>query len=703
MEVTPDLSGADAPVNSSLEAPSEVYFAAKPIDELVADLQDRVEEFYSFIQSSGVFERVRKSYQAYYGLSEKGFSAHGLGQAGEEGELSTVKINHYRSIVMALVNMTCSQKASYEVRATNTDYKSQTQTILADGILDYYLREKHLERSLRDGLELSLVGAESYVMATWEPTGGEQYGVNPDTGAVIYEGDIDYSVLSVLDVIKDITAQNSKQSPWKITRKFKNRFDLAAKHQDKAEDILAVKCDSKADGQRLALSNFLVQSESDLIPYYEFFHARTDACPNGRYVIFLNSDTWLFDGPLPYRRVPVHRICPSELHGTPFGYSPMYDLLAPQEVLDILFSTIVSNQASFGVQNIWTKPGSGLTLSQLRSGLNHWESEEPPEAIQLCKTAPETFQFIPMVVQTMETLSGANSTIRGNPSTDLKSGAALAMVASQAVQFNSGLQQAWAALFEDVGTATFEILQDFAKVPRVAAIVGEHDRSFLKEFSSNDINHISRVVFDVGNPVARTTAGRIEMANNLLQAEKFDTPEQYLQVIATGKLDPLVENKRTQMLNIRAENERLRAGGEKPVVVIISDDHRLHCVEHMAVLDDPESRLEPDVVNRVLAHVQEHMAQWRSADPSILMLRGLQPLPPPPMPGLPAGSVPPGGPGAAMPPPAGQGGVNPAPLDATNPVVAEANGVKGPRMPNLPKGAPEQTQAAYAQVKAGGQ
>ncbi len=691
--------------------PSEIYFAAKPIDELASTLESKVSDYYTFIQTSGIFQRIRKSYQAYYGLSDRGFYSSGLSTAGDQDELTTIKVNHYRSIILALLNMTTAQKAAFEVRAANTDSKSQAQAILADGILDYYLREKRLDRVLRSAVEICLVMGEGYVSATWEPTSGEQYGVNPETGAVVYEGDLNYDTVTPLDLIKEVNAQSASQTDWVIRRTWKNRFDLAAKHKDKAEDILAMSADTSAEFSRLAMTMTISQKDNDLIPVFEFYHRKSESVENGRHVIFLDADTVLFDGPLPYRRLPVHRICAAELHGTPFGYSPTYDLLGLQEILDMLFSTIVTNQATFGVQNIWTKPGSGLTLNQLRGGMNHFESNEPPEPLQLAKTAPETFTFIQTVIQNMETLSGVNSTVRGNPSEELHSGAALAMVASQAVQFNSGLQQAWASLFEDVGTSSFEILQDFAQVPRIAAIAGDHNRSYMKKFSGQDIEHVSRVVVDLGNPMSRTTAGRIEMANQLLQAQKFDAPEEYIQVISTGKLEPLIQNKQSQLINIATENEALRAG--KAPMALITDDHRLHCVEHMSVIDDFDARQDPQITSVTLAHVQEHLAQWRSADPAILQLRGLQPLaPPPPPPGmLPPPGMP--GPGAALPdagPAPGQAVAPPGPppphgqpnMSPHNPPVAEANGQKGPRMPSLPKGAPQGVQDAYSQVKAQG-
>lgn len=660
------------------------YFAAKPADELAPEIMDRVSDFYGFIKSSGIFGRIRKSYQAYYGLSDKGFRSSGLSQSGDQGELTAFKVNQYHSVLQGLLNLTTSQKASFEVRATNTDFKSQTQTILAQGILEYYLREKNLERILREAVEICLWGNDGYVTAIWEPNGGQEYGVNPDTGSVIYEGDIRYESKHALEIVVDVNAMNAKDPAWRVVVCWENKFDLAARFPDMAEQILSIEDTRDADTDRLAGSLSLNEKESDLIPVYHFYHKRSDSVRDGRYMIVLDSETWLFDGALPYRKIPIHRIAAGELFGTPFGYSPMMDLLAVQEIYDVLHSTVATNQSTHGVGNVWTKPGSGLTVNQLSSGMNHWESEEAPEPINLTATPAEVFNYMEHLEHLFEQLPGIGSMLRGQPETQM-SGAAMALIASQAVQFNSGLQQAWANLLEDVGTATFEILQDFAKVPRIAVIVGKHNRSMMKEFTSDDIAKVSRVVVDLGNPLSRTTAGRVEIANQLLQAQKFETPEEYLSVINTGKLETLTESRQTQLLNIRAENEKMRDGQGAQVKAILTDKHPLHILEHMSVLDDPDTRMEPEVVQTVLNHVQEHLGLWEQMPPTLLNLLGIPPAQP---------QMPMGMPGAPRGP-----GANPATMNPQTPAVTEAQGVKGPHMPHLPKGSPEGAQEAYGQVK----
>src|SRR5690606_13663300 len=106
----------------------------------------------------------------------------------------------------------------------------------------------------------------------------------------------------------------------------------------------------------------------------------------------------------------------------------------------------------------------------------------------LTQTPPEIFNFMTQIERLMETISGVNSVARGNPEASLKSGAALALVQSMAIQFSQNLQRAYAQLIEDLGTSTINILKDFAAVPRVAAIAGKSNRPMMREFVGDDLN-----------------------------------------------------------------------------------------------------------------------------------------------------------------------------------------------------------------------
>lgn len=681
-------------------AQQEIYFAAKEATDVAGVLYAKADEFSNSIESNGLQDKLRALYCAYHGayFSDTGES-HQITFGGEQGELTNFPVNHFRNIATHMLVMTCSNRPSMECRATNTDYKSLVQTKLANNILEYYMREKKLETFLKQAAEYAIVYGSGYIKIDWDATKGELVDYIEETQTKIYEGDIVFTNLSPFDVMHDNTKE-TEDHDWVLVRSWKNRFDIAAKYPDQADEILGIPTKDQTTRMRLGLST--LNDQTDDVQVLEFYHKRTDCMPNGRYLMFLSEAVVLQDVAMPYRVLPVFRIAPSMIHGTPHGYSPMFDLLPLQEVVNSSYSTILSNQSAFGVQNVLNPRGTDIAVNTFQGGLNvidYNAQAGKPEALNLTATPKEVFDFLNKIEQTMETLSGVNSVARGNPEASLKSGTALALVQSMALQFMSGLQQSYVELIEQVGGAMIKMLQDFANTPRLIAISGKTNRTYMKEFSSEDISNIARVVVDVGNPMANTTAGRVQMATELIQYGEI-TPQQYVSLIHTGNLEDSTESIVDENLLMRNENEDMMDG--KEVNMTVTDSHKKHIDSHRSILFDPDLRRDQDLVQRVTDHIQSHIQALRTTDPDLLILLGQQPLqPPPPPPGqgpppgappMPPGPQGPGGPpqGHPMPPQSPQKMLTPPQQGLMGPGV-EGNKVVGPglpqgtRLPSLPK------------------
>jgi hypothetical protein len=366
------------------------------------------------------------------------------------------------------------------------------------------------------------------------------------------------------------------------------------------------------------------------------YHKKTDAMPSGRELIFLSEEIVLHDQILPYRRIPVYRMSPNEILGTAFGYSNLFDLLPLQEGINHLYSSIMSNNIAFSTQNLFVKSGSNLDITNLGGGLTIIQGTEKPEPLNLLNTSPETFNFLSILEGKLEQLSGINSVTRGtpDPAANLRSGNSLALVQSMAIQFQSGLQTQYVQLVEDLGVAILEILQDYAMAPRVASIVGVNNKQYLVAFKGSDIADINRVIVDVGNPLARTTAGRVQMAEQLMQMkpEEFSI-QQYSQVINTGRIDGMLQSPVDQSNLIQQENERLMKG--IPVKALVIDDHKEHILRHRTILNDIDIRSDEERSAIIFAHLQEHIDFSRTTDPAVLTMTNQQQLPPAPAPQLP--------------------------------------------------------------------
>lgn len=633
---------------------TDQYFATLPADECASEVMKRVDNFYEFMRTAGIFDRLRRCYRAYYGMSNNasGSNSWTLSAAGEQGELTLTRVNHLRNLGQHLLTLTTSQRPAMQPVATNTDHKSIAQTTLASGLLDYYYREKRVERVLKAATETAIVLGEGYVKVEWDVGAGEEFGAEepPEVGpdgvplapVVRRTGDVKFSNLSPLDVCKDPYADSNADISHVIVRSFANKHDLAARYQEKAEKILAL--DTKSDGSdRLVVGPVAV--ETDLIPVFEFLHGKTAAVPEGRQMILLADDLVLFDGPLPYRSLPVYRIAPGDILGSPYGYTSLFDILGIQEAYDALYSAVITNQTTLAVQNVITPEGSNITASNLPGALNvltYNSKAGKPEPLTLLQTPAEVFSFLLQMSKDMETLSNVNSVVRGNPEQALKdgSGAALALIQAQAIQAANGLQSSYTQLLEDVGTAIINLLRDFASVPRVAMIAGRSNKSLMREFTGDDLNQVNRVIVESVNPLSKTAAGRLQLAELYVKQGWIKTPEQLEMVQATGKLEPLTEGVHAELMLIRAENEKLAQG--EPVTVIATDAHLTHIKEHRVVGASIEARGNPEVMKALLDHMQEHIAALKVVDPALLGALGEQSLAaPPPMPADPSMTQPP--------------------------------------------------------------
>lgn len=625
---------------------NKIYFAADTVEDTINYLEDKGKSWYNYIQRNSLLDKMVTSWAYYYGqFYDQG---HQISYAGESGELLTMPIGHYRNIAQhMLINIT-GTRPSYSCRAINGDRKSLIQAELGNGILSYYMREARFERKLKKAAEYAIVMGAGYILTEWNATKGQLVGkteidaeaiVEYDEqdrpldkdghvieGLPIFQGDITSRVLSPLDVVFDFTKDDPELNDWYLVRIFVNKYDLIAKYPELKEQLLTI--DTRgANSKRISLTPY---NETTDIPVYLFLHRQTESLPNGRLIMYANKETVMEDVDLPYPGLPLQRISPSDILGSSFGYTPMFDLLPIQDAINSAYSTVLTNHNAFGVQNILNPIGNNVKFTQISDGMNWIEydkNEGPPTPLQLTKTSPESYSIINMLEKVMETISGVSSVSRGNPEASLKSGTALALIQSQSLQYMSGLQQSYIQLLEDTGTFIINLLKEFADEPRIIAIAGVNNVQRMKQFRNDDIIAINRVVVDMQNSLMSTTAGRWQVAENLLQMGLIKTPEKLLQLLNTGNLESLIDGTTNELDVINAENEALLMG--QPVIAISLDAHAMHIREHKSVLSDPVLRFDKDLVERTLNHINEHLVLLSQTDPNLLAINGEQPVSPP--------------------------------------------------------------------------
>jgi len=615
---------------------SDIYWASEPdVIKLIGFLSEKVSLFDRHLDMSGRWLTARDLYYNYFLVNETNYTFPTFGADG----FKRLNINHFRAILKHQLSLVTAQRVSPEPIATNTDYRSQAQVNFCKNILRYLGKEKKLDKQFEAATEIAIVLGAAYISREWDASIGEPY-TQDQTGVAQRKGDFKTGVYNWLDVIFDFAQGGYDECQWKILRKYVNRWDLIARFPQFTDQIKSMSVAPEVKRHRLG--HIINEQNDDLIPLYTFYHDKSASIQDGRMTLFLDSNTCLFDGPIPYKRIPISRIAADDQIDSPFAYSVSMDLLPIQKVYNALCSAICTNQAAFGVQNILIPRDAAISLSQLTEGLNaiYYDSAvtqgAKPEALNLLMNKQEVFNWIEYLEKKMAQISGVNDTIQGNPEANLKSGTALAFVASQALTFISPLSRSYNGLIEDTWTGIIDILKQYATTPRMILISGVANKAQAAQFTSKEIEDIDRVIVEAGNPLTDTLAGRIQVAQDMLQAG-LTTKEEYLNVLMTGQLEPAYQYENGQVMQLKEENEQLQNG--KPVKAMSTDNHPLHIREHTVLLNSPEVRDDPNPNNpvklSVTAHILEHMNMWSQMDPRLGAALGVPPPPPPPQPPAP--------------------------------------------------------------------
>ncbi len=597
---------------------SNQYWCKAPSSEIANEIMAKWAEHERWLDESGYGAMVQKFYDQYYGLKAGGHDV----DISVNGTDASISVNHFKSLMQRLHSLTTQSKLLYSPRSRNSDAASQMESDLTRGLLEYYGDEKNMNGVVSDMTESGILALDSYVFAPWNEFEGELIRTNPNTLQEIRTGDQDFFVLTKFDVA---THPTLAKSPYHIVKLQMNKFDLAAIYKDQADYILSLSDDTSwKENTRLRtpFNSINKAAPEDTVSVFYLFHDRTPSLPKGRMTLIVGTET-LRDSALRYKTVPVVRFQPGKMHGTNSGDSVAKILYGPQKAADELYSSNLSNLLHYAKQNIWSQ--TAVQIEKLSEGYNNIICPTKPESLQLSESSPESYKMIQGLEGIMQTLSGVNSTARGNPEASLKSGTSLAMMLSIAVMSADSVQKNFVQACSELATIVVHNLQIFATEKRIAYIGGVSKQAFAKEFKNEDIASIDRVSVDVGNPLLSNMGGRYELVQQWMQFGVLRDPVKLVEFLRTGQIDSLTENPFKQTVLIRSENEAIRKGENPPVAMF--DDHPDHIIEHRALADDPEVRKNPVILKNLLAHVMEHIQKNKDIDPDLAAILGLQPLP----------------------------------------------------------------------------
>jgi hypothetical protein len=676
-----------------MNSPNMTYFANLEGPQLVAELTERVQRYQEWLLETGYFAIGLKSAQFIHNMDPRGYSGFEMRRRGPRGDHTGIKINHYGSLFYQLMSQLAGQRLVFEPQAPGDDWRSGDRARRARGVSDHLLRAG-MEATLRKAEDIAVTMGMAWTAADWDALAGHPTLPSLDGDEVELTGDVKRRAYMPGDVAVDMEARDGadpEEVSWAILRRWVNVHDLAARLPEFATKILGAVGGREGKDLETDLRRSLFSWDSARVRHrvalYEFRHDSTDACKLGRRVLFIPGiPEPLMASELPFvdeegnRRMCVRRLALADIPGTPLGFSPLWFMLAPQEARDVVASIEITNLKTHGVGVVTAPIGANMSSKALGGGglsfIEHTPGMEP-KLQNFTAQPPDIAGVQQRYDDTMQKLIAVSPVSRGDPPASLKSGSALLFVQATTAQSMQRFQGRITSHHE--GHAEDELFLFGTFAPAMPIKVPGPASERMEEVAGEDVRGISRVKMEVGNPLTRTLAGRVQIASDLLAQGLIKDPAQYVRIMDGEDVEKLYERERRQRVLVDEENAMLRQG-RKPIVSP-TDDPMLHIQGHAQELDSQQARMNPTLRGVTIAHIEEHRNGWMQltlANPGMLEALGY-PLMQSAlgMAGVPPGEDPEGG---------GTSGAQAAPALGAPPEDAQM-----PEPPRLPAGASAMT------------
>jgi len=584
--------------------------------------------------------RAAKTYNKYYGRAFSGNEGGKLARVGEQSELVGLSINHMRNVIQHTLALITSNRLAFDSQAESSDVSASNAAKIGNALLDQMFYDDRVEQVAHQAAELGLICGTSYISVEWNPT-VKLVGADSE-GAPVYTGGPRVRAHSIFDCILTPHLFDWHRQPWACLRDMYSRWDLIELFPHLEDEIAALP--RVKDFQRY---DPYLSDDEDSVFVFKVWHRECPSMPQGREMWFCEGPLVLRDGPNPYCHptsntpnagLPLFQFRPAVDYGSAFGHSVAFDIAPVQEALDILDSAIITNQDTYAIQNIIVPRTSNLSSSELAGGNKLIEYDPMPDvpgggepkALQLTSTPAEVFAHRKELIQNIEVLSGINAVLRGQPQASLISGTALALVATQANAFNTTLENNYVCLCEDVAHFLLYCVSRFQTTEEIVSLVGKSKSGEIRAFKGDALNPIRKVKVTLGNHLARTTAGRVEIANMLSSSGVLKTADAVLEAIQTGNIVNTVDAASAEVSYIKAENEEMLDGSVPSMIA--TDDHPKHVMEHRTLTFNPAVRKNPRLMKGILQHIQQHLDQidlMMAGNPSLYAMITGNPIPAP--------------------------------------------------------------------------
>lgn len=656
-----DASNADSPQaleQEDTQGDPEVdststYWATLNGRDLASAIDDKEEAYFQTARNRGLLALWVIAYAAHHGLTPedlRDFATQQIGFTGNELENLRFHINLVRGYARQQTALALGEDAAFKAMVVNSDHRAQARAELADRIVTGVYKRYSAPYDEKVAESDGVLGA-GFSHYRWDFTGGDKVTMQqqvqqPDGSMLPHPTKVQSGAPTVTVVYPWSMIQETKMSGdhlWRCARESESKWNIIAMFPAKKDEILNVSVgQDKWDFGTLFRLEDLEIANKDLITVRHFYHARCPAMPEGRYTI-LYQDVILWDGPCPMKKgLPIAEMCSGTFIESTFGYADIWDLIAVQQALNQVNSDELQNYAAFGRQSIGIEKGTEVTIDAIVKGTAFYipQGGSMPKAVQLVavpETLPDLKQYLH---KQLDNISGQNAASRGDPDPNVRSGEMQALNHAIAISYQSFRQKAARAFRIRGATIITELIERYGETPFLVSIAGIEQRSYVAEFTRDDLDGIELITMDEVSPMMQSISGRMQVYQQLATIPDPEQRSAAYEFITSGNTTAFMAQDRAEAMCIRRENEDL-VTGERPVPVNACDNPYRHMPKHFAQRQLMAASDNPDVeaIKRLDDHMLEHQQQYLGLSPVVAAFFNIPPPPAiPPGPGAPNGN-----------------------------------------------------------------
>src|ERR1017187_9203770 len=146
------------------EGESDTYFANEALDKLDDALMDRVENYYIFLNATGMMNLWRRSFAFFYNSARLGGR---INPVGKKLELQSISMDDYPNLLRNILVLTTAQLPSMQTLCANGDEKTLEQNKISQQTLDYETRKHRVSDYVVQSAEDALWGGEGFIYKGW--------------------------------------------------------------------------------------------------------------------------------------------------------------------------------------------------------------------------------------------------------------------------------------------------------------------------------------------------------------------------------------------------------------------------------------------------------------------------------------------------------------------------------------------------------